>query len=330
MQPHRVYRVVSDGNVNADEYIANNWAIDLVDDDKITSAFASSCHAAGPEKCPLFDLKGPEAILDKFNAILDGLRTSPITTFFPNGTFHTLDHSQAVAFIIQGWYNPLSGFSHAADLLAEAAKGNISSVYAASQKSFTCNLPTRPAYDSRAAGASIMCTDGDDNLLRETAASYLAGIKNYTTISKDFGEEWASILLPCTAFTTRAKWRFPGPFGAKTAHPILFASQSLDPVCPLRNAVDAATKFPGSVVIEAKGAGHCTVAMPSVCVFKGIKKYFQTGELPEAPLTRCDVDVEPFGMEKSWVKTYNQDDRALLEAAKQLAAMEPFHRHARG
>lgn len=48
-----------------------------------------------------------------------------------------------------------------------------------------------------------------------------------------------------------------GPFTANTSHPLLFVSNTLDPVTPLGSAQKMSHSFPGSVVLQQDCEGVC-------------------------------------------------------------------------
>ena len=52
--------------------------------------------------------------------------------------------------------------------------------------------------------------------------------------------------------------------------------------------------FKGAVALMQDSGGHCSLAAPSKCTQRYVRKYFQTGELPPED-TICDADVQPFG-----------------------------------
>jgi TAP-like protein len=103
---------------------------------------------------------------------------------------------------------------------------------------------------------------------------------------------------------------------------MLFVSQTLDPVTPLRNAKVAAAKFDGAGLIECAGVGHCSIASPSMCTAKVIGDYFQNGRLP-VPGTVCEVDITPFEInetrQKNLLKRQNGADGELWKAIISLS-----------
>ena len=98
-----------------------------------------------------------------------------------------------------------------------------------------------------------------------------------------------------------------GPFAAKTAHPLLIVGNTVDNVTPLRNAQKLSESFPESVMLHQDSWGHCTYSSPSLCTGRVLRKYFQTGELPE-PGTICPVSRRAFD-------GFTEEDEPRLGAA---------------
>jgi hypothetical protein len=92
--------------------------------------------------------------------------------------------------------------------------------------------------------------------------------------------------MKCANWKIRASYKFDGPFGSNTSHPILFVSNTADPVTPLRSGRVMSSKFPESGLLINDQAGHCSFSAKNLCAFEKIKQYFQTGALP-ASNTLC-------------------------------------------
>jgi hypothetical protein len=83
----------------------------------------------------------------------------------------------------------------------------------------------------------------------------------------------------------------------KTAHPLLFISNTADPVTPLKAGLKMAKKFVDAGLVEQQSEGHCSMAAVSRCTINKIRAYFATGEVPRPP---AENDKE--WSDKKWVK----------------------------
>jgi hypothetical protein len=96
-----------------------------------------------------------------------------------------------------------------------------------------------------------------------------------------------------------------------TSFPILFVSNTHDPVTPLRSGLEQSRKFVDAGFIEQKGEGHCSSAMVSLCTMTKIQAYLSKGIVPDKPSfddsmatqggltgkwTTCEVDQRPWGV----------------------------------
>lgn len=70
----------------------------------------------------------------------------------------------------------------------------------------------------------------------------------------------------------------------KTSHPLLFVSNTADPVTPLKAGVKMAKKFVDAGLVEQQSEGHCSLAAISICTISKIRAYFITGEVPPPPV----------------------------------------------
>ena len=69
----------------------------------------------------------------------------------------------------------------------------------------------------------------------------------------------------------------------ETSFPVLFLSNTLDPVTPLSHAVDMTRKFANASLVEQDGLGHCTLACISACTITFIRDYINKGIVPPSP-----------------------------------------------
>ncbi|KAI4156613.1 MAG: hypothetical protein LQ340_000116, partial [Diploschistes diacapsis] len=215
-------------------------------------------------------------------------------------------HSSAILALFQLHYNGWHGYRVAGRMLYELlSQHDPRFFHLTSPAPFSCPSPnstdaTDPsAHDAVAAGASVICLDAPASLAHATKASWRARIARLRSQSATFFGYGATIPMPCTGYRVRPRWRYAAPVGAappRLANPILFVSQTLDPITPLGSAEDAAGLFEGSGLVEAQGVGHCSFGWPNVCAASEVRRYFRTGEVSRERVV-CPPAVGPFETE---------------------------------
>ena len=121
-----------------------------------------------------------------------------------------------------------------------------------------------------------------------------------------------------------------------TSFPILFVSNTRDPITPMRSGLEQSRKFANAGFIEQRGEGHCSSSMVSLCTMSKIRAYLSKGVVPEPPRfdhandaqgglsgnwTTCEVDQRPWGVSGLHLHSdgkYSAEEVALLRAGAQL------------
>jgi hypothetical protein len=157
-----------------------------------------------------------------------------------------------------------------------------------------CHNPQETVFRSELS-ASILCTDGPASLQDWNAVDHYHKWQYLRNQSSLFAPYWAEITMYCSGWKTRPAWNFsiPDISSNKTANPLLFVSNTRDPVTPLMNARTMMSRFTGSGLLVQDADGHCSASAPGTCAAERIRRYFQTGELPEEGLL-CRPDKMPF------------------------------------
>ncbi|KAK1148022.1 hypothetical protein N8T08_010655 [Aspergillus melleus] len=307
MFPERMGRAVLDGVVDIDKYYQNKGHNSIIDADQIFDQFAHYCATAGAERCPFYREGGEAAIKQAYRALEDKLYNAsvPVPASETRGpeiiTWTDLKLSLRIAM-----YQPLVGFPLLARHARSLSDGDGSEVADFKQKGRQPSCPStqclldgpwsiscQPSGANEAyASVAVLCTDAE-YLQAMDEERFLQDWKILREDSVMLGDYWAHIGLGCVGWNVKAKWRVPGSYFADLSHPLLFVSNLLDPVTPLRSAENMVKKFPGSVLLRQDSEGHSTLSAPSLCINKAIRKYFQTGELPP-PDTLCEGDLVPF------------------------------------
>ncbi|KAF2814581.1 uncharacterized protein BDZ99DRAFT_434284 [Mytilinidion resinicola] len=328
MYPDKVHRVVLDGVVDADSYYYGYWDSNLWDSDEIYMKFFEYCFEAGPDLCPFHDPQGSAAMRITYETLLTKIWNNPLAIPGNEERGPEIITWTDVKIITKtALYQPLGYFYILAELLADLTRGDGSKFAAFKQGERTCSgCPLQECqeagpysrecmitdWDGVDASSAVLCTDGIflGDIDEEGFKEYWQTLKNQ---SHAMGDYWARTRLSCVGWNNTAKWRHPGPFAGNTSHPILWISNTLDTVTPIRNGQKMKDQFPGSVLLEQNCQGHCSFTAPSICTAKAVRSYFQTGALPP-PNTLCEADVKPFFNDTPPFRTLETSDVELLDA----------------
>ncbi|KAK5800736.1 hypothetical protein VI817_002948 [Penicillium citrinum] len=304
--PNRISRVLLDGVVDMDKYYKGEGRNVVVDADAIFDRFGHYCDLAGPENCPFYTEGGPKVIQEAYWALENQvLNTSiPVMASQTSGP-EIVTWTDLKAILRIAMYQPLLAFHTFATLMGSLENGDPGPM---ARFKHSKHFESCPSEACKIAGPwSPECSHGSDNSLYASAAILCSDAEYLTHHDQDsfrkvwdelksdsatLGDYWAQLQMACVGWQAKAKYKFTGPWGGKTAHPILFVSNKLDPVTPLHSAHHMSKQFPGSAVLEQNSEGHTTIAAPSLCVSKTIRNYFQTGALPAAG-TLCEADLKP-------------------------------------
>ncbi|KAL7945246.1 TAP-like domain-containing protein [Trichoderma barbatum] len=315
MFPGRVGRLILDGVCNIDDYTASaGWLTNTVDSDEIFDNFFEGCAAAGPEVCALArssDTHGASDVRRRFDTFLSELDQAPKPVVLDSGDI----------VIVSGWdvrilaglvlYSPLKLFKGLARTFNSLISGDLKDVAVMAlstgmmpimNEACPLDKTARPINVMEAQNA-VVCNDGGD-ISHKGVSWWRKYVQNQLDTSSIFGATWATIRMPCSSWRIRPNWKFNGPFTTpdadpslqpgRPAAPILFLSNRLDPVTPLRAAQAMAAQHPGARVLIQEAMGHCAVASaPSRCTRKVVADYFESGIIP-SDLSTCDVECNPW------------------------------------
>ncbi|KAI1618472.1 TAP-like protein-domain-containing protein [Exophiala viscosa] len=337
--PERVSRIVLDGVVDAQDYFNGPWLTNLEDSDQILHKITEYCSDAGPESCPIWRPGGPDAILAALDKLLQDIWDDPLAVVGDKSHGPEIITWTDVKMVLKdALYQPMHLGPIMAKLVADLTNGTgrvfadakqaarhpacrSASCEAAGPFSDACVLPD---WNELEATSAILCTDaeGIGSLTEDEFREYWTTLRNQSSTMADY---WAQIRLGCAGWQARAKWRYTNPkndtltMTTETGHPILWVSNTLDTVTPLANAQRMSARFAGSVVLQQDCEGHCSFAAPSVCTAKSVRRYFQTGVLPEQG-TLCQADEKPFqpAVAQAQREGMSEMDAELLEALTEM------------
>ena len=287
--PERSKRVIIDGVVNQFEWYEGLFeAQALVDTDTVLDGFFEECIKDGAENCSLALLAtSKEELRDTVLSYMDTLQDQPISVYINNSVYGLLDYEKV-------WYNGFlealykpSMWTALADNMYKLMQGNATNAFLA--------YGIEDIRDWRhEANEFITLNDGISGPEhwprdRQTFLDKIAPLFNHSLFSPAqsktyyIRQHWA--VQKTHSYVPRK--------GVKTTHPLLILSTTYDPICPLIAARSANEAFEGSQAVEVKGYGHCSVAVPSVCLAKHVRAFLYEGKLPDA-YTQCEVDSPYF------------------------------------
>ncbi|PVI00609.1 alpha/beta-hydrolase [Periconia macrospinosa] len=299
--PQRVGRMILDGVVDGEDYYAGKWEFNIEDADAAIETFFTSCFE-NKELCPLAaESESPKAVQTKYDAIIEQLKTRPAIVSDPAivDTPSVFTYREFQTTLVIAPYDPITYWPVLAGMVSVLATGNADAI-ANFTNTGMFRDPLGPhvtQYQALEPLPFIACNDANGRYLLDTLPKW----KNHVDIlykkSRYLGEGWSKVVAPqCTKLGFRAPKSqvFEGvPSAKNTSHPILFASNEIDPVTPLSAAKKMQGLFGGAGLLVQKAVGHATSSTKSNCTFEHIAKYFSTGELPPKDLV-CKADILPF------------------------------------
>ncbi|KAI9150137.1 MFS-type transporter dbaD [Paramyrothecium foliicola] len=323
--PHRVGRLILDGVCDTDDYATGpGWLTNLADTDELFYHFLQGCHKAGSSVCALANSSDESwtDLRERVLAFVDNLDSRPQAALMTNGNNVVVTGHDIRRLIGIMLYMPLLLYRPFASMLEGVLQGNFTLlaetlveggyIPVLSEGCSASSAPEKgdgdgdepvpqPAVQGIEGLYAILCGDGDDITDREVDwwSEYVA---RQVSTSRIFGAYWSTIRFGCSGWRFRPNWSYKGPFttppagsgpGAPSA-PVLFLTNRLDPVTPLRNARTMAAHHPGAGVVVQESMGHCALASaPSRCTADLVAEYLEHGTVPDGEVT-CAEDCGPW------------------------------------
>ncbi|KAJ4988082.1 hypothetical protein SVAN01_06494 [Stagonosporopsis vannaccii] len=303
MFPDRVGLAVLDGVVNDFDYNHSLGNGSLIDNEKALESFYSYCLLSGPKVCPLANGTTSTAdIKERAQKIVHSLYHNPFVLNSQESP-EVITYSDIKSTIFSSIYQPQISFEALGHLIPQIEAGDgdlidyLSRPFRLSH-TLSCGLngtvDPSISYVGDVPTFAILCADGVDqqnlNIVEFTEYWHLL-----QRISSAAGDVWAMLRMKCAAWKITANYKFDGEFGGNTSHPILFVSNTADPVTPLRSGRIMHSRFPNSALLVNDQAGHCSFSATNTCAFGKIKEYFQTGAVP-AKNTLCTPPPSAFSL----------------------------------
>lgn len=323
--PDRSERVIIDGvGNNFDWYEGLVDSEELADTENVLLGFFDECIKAGKD-CPLSSLgETKEELRDLVVDFADKL-DEPLSVYVNSTTWGLLKREDIImTAIFPALYKPANWYV-LADRLAKLLQGNATEAFLAYANTgpwtgfLDLDTTTVIRENDGASGPDLWPQDRQellDIIVPFMNSSLFALMENGAYYSK---QQWA---VPKTH-------SFSPKYGVKTAHPLLILSTTYDPVCPLISARSANAAFEGSQIIELKGYGHCSLAMPSNCIAKHVRAFLYNGTVPEN-YTQCEVDgpyfvkPEDIKLDVTVLQFDDAEDQNIYRAQREIAQDESW------
>ncbi|KAI0025034.1 TAP-like protein-domain-containing protein [Xylariomycetidae sp. FL0641] len=187
LYPGRVGRMVLDGVVDADDYVAGTWLRNLQDTEALVDYFYASCRRAGPGKCALARAAGAGSPRARVDELADRLDAAPaFVADAATGQTAPVTGAEVRAAFQRPLYSPRQGFPQLAAALARALEGNYSAVLALGLQASMPPLREAcgdcpPCADAKhAAAAAAAADDGMRDAQQQQAVFLFKGNHNST------------------------------------------------------------------------------------------------------------------------------------------------------
>ena len=319
MYPERIQRMVIDGVANITDYYGGKWENMLSGTEAMTATFLSECEAAGPEVCSFASVRASfpnKSLSEIWKELFDDIHTNPMVEVI-KGKPVSITRALLQNVLHGGYYSGWFGFKSTSEIMWQLSQRNAS--YFNLLDGFdVCKASSSTVFEMGLSYVGITCNDGK---LRRSRQEYKDWLRRLNKESPSFGNFWAEGSPACQYWPENPTWHYSGPFGGKTASPILVIAQTIDPVTPLTNAQEAVRRWPGSFLVETDGLGHMTFGYPSVCAMKQMKMYFDSGSL-DTNFVHCPSSVRPLQTVPevlSMMEDMEIQDKYLLAAVIKIA-----------
>ncbi|KAI1271774.1 Alpha/Beta hydrolase protein [Xylaria sp. FL0933] len=282
--PERARRVIIDGVNNVfDWYGGLLDAEDLVDAEAVFDGFLHECVKA-KEDCSLTRFgSSKEMLRERILSLASTLREQPLNVYVDSKRYGLLDDRVLLYDAIPTALRKPATWPTLADNLAKWLDGNATDAFLA----YGRKKPWPSAGDAE---RFVMLNDGASGARhwpqdRQTMLDWLVPFMNRSLFAPtEHGiyyakQQW---LVPKT-------YNYTPPHAVETVHPLLILTTTFDPVCPLVSARSAQKAHKGSQIVEVQGYGHCSIAVPSICLARHVRAFLKNGTVP-ASHTKCEVD----------------------------------------
>ena len=289
--PERSKRVIIDGVVNQfDWYGESGQDESMVDTDSVYAGFVDECVKAGPEACALAshaETKGQ--LSQKLISSVQKLRDDPLSVYINSTKYGIVDYTDV-------WYRGVFSSLYKPNLWQGLAH-NLASLLSGNATGAFLDYGWEDYKDQTNMEEANHFVELNDDLAgpehwpqdRASLLDAIAPVLNHSMFTES---DLESLFLRAT-WTVPRRHSFVPSHHVKTAHPLLVLSSAHDPITPLASAKVANAVFEGSRLVKVDGYGHCSIAVPSVCLARHVRAFLFEGKLPDQN-EHCEVDGNPY------------------------------------
>ncbi|KAI1345520.1 alpha/beta-hydrolase [Xylaria sp. FL0043] len=282
--PERARRVIIDGVNNVfDWYGGLLDAEDRVDAEAVFDGFLHECVKA-KEDCPLTRFgSSKETLRERILSLASTLREQPLSVYVDSKRYGLLDDRALLYNAIPTALRKPATWPTLADNLAKWLDGNANDAFLA----YGRGKPWPSAGDAE---RFVMLNDGASGARhwpqdRQTMLDWLVPFMNRSL----FAPTEHGIYYAKQQWVVPKTYNHTPPHAVETVHPLLILTTTFDPVCPLVSARSAQKAHKGSQIVEVRGYGHCSTAVPSICLVRHVRAFLKNGTVPTSH-TKCEVD----------------------------------------
>jgi pimeloyl-ACP methyl ester carboxylesterase len=254
--------------------------------------FFRLCDAAGPDCALAGNASG------RYAELAERLRAHPAATVDPvSGAAFGVTYNDLIAVTVGALYAPFIWPDFAAllvDLEQQLSPAALGERLAVVRTELGLDAAAREPYPNVVeAFPGVTCADSDNP---RSFAAWQSAADSAEARYGRFGRFWNWASGACRSWPSSAgQDRYPGPWTASTAAPVLVVGNHFDPAIPFQGAVAASQLLPGSRLLSYAGWGHTAYfSAGNFCVDSHVTRYLVTGAVPAAG-TVCEPEGSPFG-----------------------------------
>ncbi|KAM3499938.1 hypothetical protein MY10362_006846 [Beauveria mimosiformis] len=245
------------------------------DTDAVVDGFFEECVRAG-DACALskYGKTGPE-LGENVTSVINSLYTNPASVYV-NGTVYGIvdEFAARITGLFHEMYTP-KRWPALAHRLADLQEGNATGM-------FLTYVNDDPSGNVPRANLVVEMNDGQSGptFWPQSRMRLMEKLLPYF-------DKYRFALGDMLDFHVKQQWDVPRTHSylpeqrVETATPLLILSTTHDPASPYTAAQAAQKVFVGSRLVALDAYGHASIAMPSLCVARYMRAYFDNGSLPE-------------------------------------------------